>query len=177
MTKESATEASRSFAPVSASDAQILILGSLPGVRSLEEARYYAQPRNVFWKIMGALFEAAPELPYQTRLQRLRDARIALWDVVAAAVRPGSLDAHIRRETIEVNDFEGFLRRHRSISLICCNGRTAGDLFRRRVLPGLSMSVPSVVVLPSTSPAHAAMSYEEKLRQWRAALTGPGRPS
>ena len=164
------SEAARGFAPVSAPDARVLVLGSLPGVRSLERAQYYAQPRNVFWRIMGELCGAAPELAYTARLRRLTDAGIALWDVVARAERPGSLDASIRRATVEVNDFASFLRAHSKIERICFNGRTAAELFNARVAPSLPAPVPPAVVLPSTSPAHAGMSFEEKLRRWRAQL-------
>ncbi len=159
------------FPPVSRPDARVLVLGSLPGVRSLAESRYYAQPQNAFWRIMGALYGAGPELPYADRLQRLLDARIALWDVVAAAVRPGSLDSRIRRDTVEVNDFAAFLAAHREIERICFNGKTAAELFRRRVLPGLGPHVPDIVhVLPSTSPAHAGMPFARKLDAWRQGL-------
>ena len=165
------SEPSSSFAPVSAPNARVLVLGSLPGTRSLEESRYYAQPRNAFWKIMGELCLAAPELSYSQRLQRLIEARIALWDVVASAVRPGSLDSRIRRSTVVANDFETFFREHPRIVRVCFNGRTAADLFRRHVVPVLSESPPAMITLPSTSPAHAGMPYAEKLRHWREALS------
>ena len=165
------TEASVGFPPVSAANARVLVLGSLPGVRSLEETRYYAQPRNAFWRIMGELYGAAPELPYADRLQRLLDARVALWDVVASAVRPGSLDSNIARATVVVNDFAAFFAGHRQIGLICFNGQAAEKLFRRHVLPELGALVPNDrMILPSTSPANAGMPYAEKLRQWRSAM-------
>ena len=165
------TEPVAGFAPVSAADARVLVLGSLPGVASLQQAQYYAQPRNAFWRIMGELFGASPQLPYAIRLQRLIDARVALWDVVAAAQRPGSLDSSIRRASVQVNDFAAFFAAHPCIERICFNGRTAAELFERRVRPQLDAAPPGVV-LPSTSPAHAGMSWEEKLRRWRAELRG-----
>jgi hypoxanthine-DNA glycosylase len=162
------TEASSGFPPVSAADARVLILGSLPGVRSLERTQYYAQPRNNFWRIMGELIGASPELPYEERLQRLTDSRIALWDVVASAVRRGSLDSNIVRETVVVNDFGGFFADHSELECICFNGQTAAKLFSRYVLPVPGIVVPrSRLTLPSTSPAHAGMPYAEKLRHWR----------
>jgi TDG/mug DNA glycosylase family protein len=165
------TERSQGFPPVSGPDARVLVLGSLPGVRSLEASRYYAQPRNAFWRIMGELYGAWPSLDYPDRLERLVAARVALWDVVAAAVRPGSLDAKIRRDSVEVNDFAAFLDAHPSIERICFNGATAAELFRRRVLPGLGARAPrGMHVLPSTSPAHAGMPFAEKLHLWRCAL-------
>lgn len=165
------SDPSCSFAPVSRADARILVLGSLPGTRSLAESRYYAQPRNAFWKIMGELCQAPPELPYPRRLQRLCEARIALWDVVASAVRPGSLDSNIRRASVEVNDFGAFLAAHRQIERICFNGRTAAELFRRHVVPRLGDDMPAMFVLPSTSPAHAGMPYARKLQRWREGMS------
>jgi hypoxanthine-DNA glycosylase len=171
------TEASQGFPPVSAADARVLVLGSLPGERSLQEAQYYAQPRNVFWRVMGELCGASPDLSYAERLRRLVGARIALWDVIATAVRPGSLDARIVKETVVVNDFAAFFAAHANIERICFNGRTAEKLFMQHVLPKLGSVVPdSRLVLPSTSPAHAGMPYSEKLRRWRAALADVSEP-
>lgn len=160
------------FEPVGHHSARVLILGSLPGGRSLAEQRYYAQPRNAFWPIMGRLFNAGLDRKYSDRLQTLSRCRIALWDVIAAAKRDGSLDSAIERDTIEVNDFAEFLSAHRQIELICFNGKTAEQLYRRRVRPFLSVhqdQIPSIA-LPSTSPAYAAMAFESKLAKWRAAL-------
>lgn len=149
----------------------MLILGTLPGAVSLACGQYYAQPRNVFWKIMGELVGAAPALPYTERLQQVIGRRIALWDVCAIASRPGSADAAIRSSTVRPNDFAGFLRSHPSVELICFNGVKAGALFRRHVSPTLeSPGAIRLAVLPSTSPAHAAVSFEKKLAKWRAAL-------
>jgi TDG/mug DNA glycosylase family protein len=171
VTRSNQTETSRGFGPVSTADARILVLGSLPGVRSLEQTQYYAQPQNAFWRIMGELVGAAPDLPYTDRLNRLLDARIALWDVVAAAVRPGSLDSRIINDTVVVNDFAAFLASHRKIERICFNGQAAEKLFRRHVLPVPGLPVPQCrLILPSTSPANARMPYPEKLRRWRAIL-------
>jgi hypoxanthine-DNA glycosylase len=160
---------SRGFPPVAAPDAQVLILGSLPGRLSLERRQYYAQPQNSFWRLMGALFGAGPELPYEERKARLVAHRVALWDVCKAAAREGSLDAAIDLATVIPNDFRTFLRAHPAIGLICTNGGTATRLYRRLVLPGLPAAARALPVqpLPSTSPAHAAMRFEQKLEQWR----------
>jgi hypoxanthine-DNA glycosylase len=159
---------SQSFAPLSAPSAAVLVLGSLPGKRSLQEQQYYAQPRNAFWRIMGELFGAGPELPYAERTQRLVDSSIALWDVVASAERPGSLDASIIGSSVVVNDFATFFDKHPGIGLVCFNGAKAAELFERRVLPTLdeSLKLARHERLPSTSPAHAAMRYEQKLTRW-----------
>ena len=83
------------FPPIADADARVLVLGSLPGRMSLEKQQYYAQPYNAFWKIMGQLFGAAPELPYERRLEELRKHGVAVWDVLAAGERSGSLDSAI----------------------------------------------------------------------------------
>jgi len=149
-------------------DARLLILGSLPGVRSIEAQQYYAQPQNAFWRIMGELAGAGPTLEYAARLRQLKQHRIALWDVAAAAVRPGSLDSSIVHASVEPNDFGGFFARHRRIELVCFNGAKAAELYRRLVLPTLDRRCASIETrrLPSTSPAHAGVPYSQKLAAW-----------
>ena len=163
---------SRGFPPIAAPDARVLILGSLPGQVSLARRQYYAQPHNAFWRIMGALVGAGLDVPYEERTERLVAHRLALWDVCKAASRSGSLDASIELDTVVVNDFRGFLREHPLLELICTNGGTATQLFRRRVLPELPPAAAPIPLqpLPSTSPAHAAMRFEEKLARWRSVL-------
>lgn len=157
------------FPSVAGSDARVLALGTLPGPESLRQQQYYAQSRNAFWRIMGKLVGAGPELPYTRRLEVLVEHRIALWDVCAAAERKGALDAAIRRASVVPNDFVVFFRDHPSIELVCFNGQTAADLYRRLVVPQLPMEFAAIEqrVLPSTSPAHAALSFERKLERWR----------
>ena len=159
---------SSGFDAVAGPDARVLILGSLPGPASLERREYYAQPRNAFWRIMSELVGAEPTLPYPERLQILINARIALWDVCARAARAGGLDAAIQLESVEANDIPGFLGSHRAIRLICFNGAKAAELFRRCVEPEFRPGACAIprLILPSTSPAHAAMRFEEKLRRW-----------
>jgi hypoxanthine-DNA glycosylase len=158
----------RGFPPVIDAGARVLVLGSLPGRASLEAGEYYAQPQNAFWRIMGALVGAGPELAYARRLARLKRSSLALWDVLAAARRDGSLDSSIVRETAIVNDFATLFERHPCIERVCFNGRTAEDLFRRRVLPNLTARLANVELraLPSTSPAHAGMPFAAKLERW-----------
>jgi hypoxanthine-DNA glycosylase len=161
---------SKGFPPVAGANSQVLILGSLPGQVSLARVQYYAQPRNAFWSIMGRLLGAAPELPYEERLARLVARGVALWDVCAEGRRPGSLDQKIDQASVAPNDFAAFLSAHPRIGLIAFNGATAAALFRRKVAPTLPAPMPPTILLPSTSPAHAAMPFERKLEIWREAL-------
>ena len=168
---------STGFPPITAADARVLILGSLPGQASLARRQYYAQPHNAFWRIMGVLVGAGPDLPYDERARRLMRHRIALWDVCAAARRPGSLDAAIDLGSVVPNDFRDFLERHPAIEQIFTNGSTASRLYTKLVLPRLPEALGAVPLhpLPSTSPAHATLRFEQKLERWRSvtdALSG-----
>jgi double-stranded uracil-DNA glycosylase len=156
------------FPYVAQPDARILILGSMPSVASLTAAQYYAHPHNAFWPLMGGLLRFDAALPYAERLSALQEAGIALWDVVHRCHRPGSLDADIRTDTVEANDFSAFFADHPHIAAIFFNGQTAATLYRRHVLPRLDdpwRELPRHT-LPSTSPAHAARSRAEKLAIW-----------
>ena len=155
-----------SFEPIAASTARVLILGTLPGQVSLKQRQYYALPRNVFWRIMGELFGASPDLPYSIRTARLIENGVALWDVCGAAHRIGSLDTSIRRPV--PNDLSAFLNSHPQVKLICFNGSKAAELYQRHVFPLLSASMQQLrqQTLPSTSPANAAMSYAQKFSHW-----------
>jgi len=164
------TALSFGFPPVSSPSARVLILGSLPGRLSLERAEYYANPQNAFWKIIAA---RVPDLPpdYASRAAVLIEHRVALWDVLAAATRTGSLDADIARDAI-ANNFRAFFRIHPHIRLVCFNGGTAAKLYQRHVLqtlPHLERSI-STDTLPSTSPAHASLTLAEKVARWLAVL-------
>lgn len=163
---------SHGFPPIADARARVLILGSLPGRRSLEMQQYYAQPQNAFWRIMGKLFGAEPDLPYAARIDTLCARGVAVWDVLASGEREGSLDSAIVPASIVVNDFSRFFAEHRAIRLICFNGNTAAGLFRRRVRPVLAAEPAAIetLVLPSTSPAYAGLRFEQKLARWAAAL-------
>jgi len=159
----------RGFPPIADGNARILILGTLPGQASLAAGRYYAHPRNAFWPIIGHVLGVAADAPYEIRVTTLHKAGIAVWDVCAAAVRPGSLDSAIAADTIKANDFTSFFARHRRIARIGFNGATAARLYRRHALPADGLEF---VTLPSTSPAHAAMDLPAKRRRWAAFLAG-----
>lgn len=154
-----------SFAPVIGENARILILGSMPGDASLEADQYYAHPRNAFWPIMGRLLGFKPDISYEQKIAKLKSSGVALWDVLFSCQREGSLDSEIRQES--VNDIAGLLKQHSTISHIYLNGTKAEASFKRHVLPTLKPIPPEWARLPSTSPAHAALSMDGKYRAWR----------
>ena len=158
------------FAPVAGAAASVLILGTLPGRVSLARGEYYAQPQNAFWRIMGELFGAGPDLPYAERTSRLIERRVAVWDVCASAKRAGSLDSKIELGTILPNDFAWFFASHRQIEIIALNGAMAESLFHRFVSPRLDAKAREIarIRLPSTSPANASVAYAAKLAAWSA---------
>ena len=158
---------SEGFPPIVQTGARVLILGSLPGRRSLADREYYAHPQNAFWPIMKELFAVSGD--YDARTTALRVINIALWDVLQASVRPGSLDSSIRLETAAANDFVGFLREYPAIEKIVFNGKKAQQLFRRLV-PQEQLGDIETAALPSTSPAYAAMPFDVKLSAWRSEL-------
>jgi len=143
----------------------------MPGEASLRANQYYAHPRNLFWRIMGELLETDPALPYSQRVQALKSARIALWDVLRSCRRKGSLDSNIDHESLVPNDFAAFFLRHPQITRVFFNGAKAEECYRKHVLPGTGMGTIEYLRLPSTSPANASLSYERKLEAWRA-VTG-----
>lgn len=161
----------RSFAPLAGPEARLLILGSMPGEASLRAGQYYAHPRNLFWRLLGDLL-AAPlaELPYEQRPPVLAAHGVAVWDVLASCQRSGSLDSAILGDSIQVNDFVSFLAGHPGIRHVFFNGTMAARTFRRFVLPQLAAHNLCLQGLPSSSPAHAALDYGQKLEQWRQAL-------
>ena len=159
-----------SFAPIAGPDAEVLILGSMPGAASLAAYRYYAHPQNAFWPILAELLGFAPDAPYDDRVAALRAARIAVWDVLQSCSRQGSLDTRIARRSEVPNDLAGFLAGHPGICRVYFNGSKAESAFRQHVLPQLDAAGLRFTRLPSTSPAHAARSRAEKLAAWRTIL-------
>ena len=162
-----------SFAPIADPHAEILILGSIPGKASLDANQYYAHPQNVFWRIMGELLDFDPTVAsYAEKITALKSARIALWDVLQSCRRQGSLDSSIESASRRVNDFKLFFTQHAQIRHIFFNGAKAEVCFRRDVLnkniPGLRQM--HLTRLPSTSPAHAMLSFVQKRDQWRERL-------
>ena len=156
------------FPPIVGKHPRTLVLGSLPGQKSLHMQQYYAHPQNAFWKIVLQLFGEPSPQPYTRRVKVLTDHHIALWDVLAAAERPGSLDSAIVHASARANDFASFFRAHPQIRRVFFNGRKAEEMYRRFVLPGLGPDFEELryECLPSTSPAHAGMTFARKLEHW-----------
>jgi len=156
------------FLPVASEDAKVLILGSMPGVKSLNEKQYYAHGQNGFWGIIEVLFGINRSYGYEQRLTLLCEYRIALWDVMKACRRHGSLDADIEANSIVANGFEIFFKEHPDITHVFFNGSKAEQAYKKYVLNDLPEKFSGIqyLRLPSTSPAHAVMPFDQKLKQW-----------
>ena len=146
--------------PVIDERARVLILGSFPSERSLEVGEYYANRRNQFWPLLGAVFGFDASLPYEQRIDAVQRHGVALWDVVHSCRRVGSMDAKIDRKTLVINDFTSLLAEHPAIERVFVNGLTAFELFERHVHTTLP-----AVGLPSSSGAHAR-TLADKLTSW-----------
>lgn len=146
----------RAFDPVVDPRTRLLILGSLPGDASLAAGQYYAHPRNAFWRLIGGVIGLdLAALPYPERLEALRAAHVGLWDVIASAVRPGSLDAAIRNP--EAADLKRLVAGLPDLKAVAFNGAKAARL-GRAILRGAG---PTLIDLPSSSPAHTKTTAEK----------------
>ncbi len=153
----------RSFPPVADRQARILVLGTLPGEESLRRGEYYAHPRNLFWPIVFALFDAVPAPSYAARLAFVAAHQIALWDVCESGARDASANSSIRREC--PNPIDRLLETHPLISAVAFNGTGARRLHDRHFARRPDITY---LALPSTSPAHARIGFAGKLAQWAA---------
>ena len=154
-----------SFPPIISEGSKILILGSVPGVKSLEMQQYYAHPQNQFWKIIFEIFEEDFTADYQKRTEIIRKNNIALWDVIDTCESEGSLDTKIRNE--EHNDILKILREHPNIKAVFCNGQKSFKNLKK--ILGKEAEIPALV-LPSTSPLHT-IPLEKKLAEWKIIKT------
>ena len=167
------------FPPIVGARPVALVLGSMPSVASLGQARYYANPQNSFWKIMAALFWPDETLNYTQQSARLATHRIVVWDVLASCVRPGSLDSAIEMHNAVANNFLGLFTEYSSIESVFFNGRKAEQIYQRSVVADLQLldRVLHYHSMPSTSPAMATLSFDKKLECWRelhrVVTTGP----
>jgi hypoxanthine-DNA glycosylase len=160
----------RGFEAIAAPDARVLVLGTIPGKRSLAAGEYYANPGNAFWFVISRLLDVSLELSYQTRAQLVTRAKVAIWDVLQAAERTGSADSGIVRGSEVPNDFRKFFDRHPRLRAVFFNGKKAEKLYRTLVVPMLGCHATAVALrsLPSTSPANTRLDKEGKLKAWRA---------
>jgi len=154
------------LAPVSGREPLILILGSYPGEVSLKASEYYGNRRNHFWRLMEEILGIDSSLPYEKRIEAIKSKRIALWDVLYGCRREKSSDCSI--SSVMPNDIPGFLKENPSVKYIILNGKTgAGKWFYRTQKDILSRDDITVRIFPSTSPANAIMSFEEKSEEWK----------
>ena len=151
----------QSFAPIVPSQPKILILGSLPGDLSIAKDQYYAHPQNRFWKVLYALFEQEFTSVYSKRISLLHQHQIALWDVCASAIRPGSMDTHISE--VIPNTIPQLLAEQQTITKVIFNGQKAQKLFDKYFKKQENISY---ITLPSTSPANAQSSLDKLLLCW-----------
>jgi TDG/mug DNA glycosylase family protein len=160
-----------SFPPQVGAGCRVLILGTVPSVRSLQMQQSFAHPHNLFWPFMGALFDAGPERPYAERIERLHAARVGIWDVLKLCERSGSLDSSIRAASEVANDIPALLDAYPTIAALALNGAKAQQVFARRIAPLIDARRSRAIVvlaLPSTSPANASTPRATKLERWRA---------
>lgn len=163
-----------SFAPLVDAHTQVVILGSLPGAQSLAMGRYYANPRNQVWRLLGEVIGEPPAPDYAARLATLRRHGIGLWDVVASAERSGSLDSAIRLAA--ANPLGEVLGALPNLKAIAFNGGAAARLGRRVLPPGWAIDI---LDLPSSSPAYT-LAFAQKARAWSVLaqyLIAAGAPS
>lgn len=160
-----------SFPAQVGANCRVLVLGTVPSLRSLELRQSYGHSQNLFWPFMGELFDAGPELPYAERIARLHKLGIGIWDVYKQVERPGSLDSSIVRSSEVPNAIPRLLAKYPTIRAIALNGAKAAEGYRRHIEPEFDPAVRErieVLALPSTSPANASISRNEKLEKWSA---------
>ena len=151
----------QSFPPVVNSQTEILILGTMPGIASLEKQEYYAHKRNHFWRIMYTLLDTLPIAEtFEEKTQLLILNKIGLWDVLENCERKGSLDIHIKNQ--KENDFKTLFKAYNGITKIVFNGKESHKYFLKKFgqIKGITY-----YVMPSTSPANT-MSFDDKLKIW-----------
>jgi TDG/mug DNA glycosylase family protein len=160
-----------SFEPIIGRDPRIIILGSMPGVVSLEAVQYYANPRNAFWRIIAALFNINIDDGYDSRVRQVSQLPLILWDTLKACHRDGSLDSKILKHQIEANDIAGLVERYAELRAIAFNGAASEQHFNRLEKHRLPANRDlELIKLPSTSPANATMNFGQKLEAWRDLL-------
>lgn len=159
----------KSFNPSIDNSSTILILGSMPGVKSLEEQQYYAHPQNRFWKMLGYIFGVSnlSQTPYKKKLEILLLNNIALWDIIKSCVREGALDSNIT--DVIPNDIRNLLKKYPNIKTICLNGGKSYSVFKK-YFPDL-LEKYTCHKMPSTSPANARFSLNKLIEEWASVIS------
>lgn len=152
-----------SFEPVINKKSQILILGSIPGGESIRLKQYYASKNNRFWKIIYAIYNLEQEQSYEQKIRFISEKGIALWDVIKACERTGSLDSDIKNPTL--NDFTGLFNKYPNIQLILFNGEKLYNWFKKNLKTNIKQKK-----LPSTSSSNSHYTHEYKLKEWEKAI-------
>jgi double-stranded uracil-DNA glycosylase len=168
-----------SFPPQVGAGCRVLVLGTVPSLRSLELGQSYGHAHNLFWQFMGTLYGAGPELPYAQRIAILHRAGVGIWDVLKDCQRPGSLDSSIQPQSEVANDIPGLLDAYPTIRAIALNGAKAQQVFARRIAANIRaqrMREIEILALPSTSPANASIPRDVKLEKWRSLLRWTSQP-
>ncbi|KNY26846.1 DNA-deoxyinosine glycosylase [Pseudobacteroides cellulosolvens] len=156
-----------SFEPIINENCKILILGTMPGVQSLRKQEYYGNKQNAFWRIIYSLFDKELAIDYNEKKKFLLEHHIALWDVLEACDREGSLDSDIKNP--KANDFVSLFNDYPRIKSIYFNGSPAETLFKRYVKAKFEKGDLKYRRLPSTSPAYTA-AFLEKFDKWKIVL-------
>ncbi len=159
----------KSFKPSIDNNSKILILGSMPGVKSLDEQQYYAHPQNRFWKVMGHICKNQNllNLKYNEKLTILLANKIALWDTIKSCKRDGSLDSNILN--VIPNDIRKLLKKYPNVKTICLNGGKSFSTFKK-YFPDL-LETYDCHKMPSTSPANARFSLDKLFEEWEVGMT------
>jgi hypoxanthine-DNA glycosylase len=165
-TKPISSNLKMSLDAISNVDTRILILGTIPGDKSLLQNEYYANKRNKFWKIIATITNVSLPFTYQDKIELLHSNHIGIWDVVHKANREGSLDAAIKDEY--PNDIYGFISKHNNLRVICFNGTKSQSLYDKYFIRETSIKY---VLLPSTSSANARMAFDNICKQWKQIFT------
>jgi TDG/mug DNA glycosylase family protein len=157
------------FEPVINENCRVLILGSMPGITSLQKEQYYAHPRNAFWPIIFELLDIEKSKSYEDKCSLLNAHGLAIWDVLRDCRRSGSLDSNIETASENANDFVKLFAMHKAIRAVFFNGAAAENLYKKHVQAAVYYCHAGLIYhrLPSSSPAYAAMSYPEKLKRWQ----------
>lgn len=158
--------------PILSENPKVLILGSMPSQKSIEKQEYYGNPQNKFWKIMSQYFGFPCEDPYAIRKSFLMKEELIVWDTIYSCFRPGSMDSDIDLKSVKVNDFKKLFKQYETLKVVFFNGAASKKIFFKNKLNLLLEDHQlDFKVLPSTSPAYASMTYQDKYQKWSEALS------